>query len=172
MEQHGAWHNLYIGLGVVENPFGIVWNDEYGVATVRKISPTTKYLSAEYYRILRDEYFRIVRHHPLHVVTVYLNKLIIALRTYTMWLQLVAVAAIFAWLRVLLGRLSPGWKPPDAVFAASAVFSATFLGQAVLFNYVELYLFPMKLFLLMLWGVLVELLLTLATASTPLRSPR
>lgn len=172
MEQHGVWHNLYIGLGVIENPFGIVWNDEYGVATVKKISPTTKYLSAEYYAILRDEYFQIVRHHPLQVVAVYLNKLIIALKTYTMWLQLVAVAVIFAWLRVLLRRLSPGWMPADAVFAVSAVFSATFLGQAFLFNYVELYLFPIKLFLLLLWGVLVELLLALATAPTPLRYPK
>jgi hypothetical protein len=164
MEQHGAWHNLYIGLGVVENPFGIEWNDDYGVATVKKVSPTTKYLSAEYYAILRHEYFQIVRHHPLQVAAVYLNKLVKALKTYTMWLLLVAVAVIFTCLRVTLSRLSPGWTTPDAVFAVSAIFVAAFLGQAFLFNYVEFYLFPIKMFLLLSSGVLVELLLALGTA--------
>lgn len=164
MEQHGAWHNLYIGLGVVENPFGIVWNDDDGVRAVKEVSPTTLYLSAEYYSILKRKYFEIVLHHPIEVVTIYLKKVMKALTTYNMIYLLIVVSGVFAWARLSLARYSAGWSSYDAVFSVSAVFVATFLGQAALFHYTELYLFPVKIFLVLLFGVMVEILLALARA--------
>lgn len=162
MEQHGAWHNLYIGLGVVENPFGIVWNDDDGIRAVREVNPTTVYLSAEYYSILKRKYFEIVLHHPIEVAAIYLKKAKQALVTYNMRYLLIVVSGLFAWARLALARLSPGWSSYDAVFSVSGVFVATFLGQAVLFHYAELYLFPVKIFLLLLFGVVVELFFALA----------
>lgn len=162
MEQHGAWHNLYIGLGVVENPFGIVWNDDDGIRAVREVNPTTVYLSAEYYSILKRKYFEIVLHHPIEVAAIYLKKVTKALATYNMIYVLIVVSAIFAWARLSLARRSTGWSPYDAVFSVSAVFVAAFLGQAGLFHYTELYLSPVKIFLLLLSGAVVELLLALA----------
>ncbi|APG10523.1 hypothetical protein BKD09_19540 [Bradyrhizobium japonicum] len=164
MEQHGAWHNLYIGLGVVENPFGIVWNDDDGVRAVKEVSPGTLYLSAEYYSILKRKYFEIVLHHPIEVITIYLKKVMKALTTYNMIYLLIVVSGVFAWARLSLVRYSAGWSSYDAVFSVSAVFVATFLGQAALFHYTELYLFPVKIFLVLLFGVMVEILLTLARA--------
>lgn len=164
MEQHGAWHNLYIGLGVVENPFGIVWNDDDGVRAVKEVSPGTLYLSAEYYSILKRKYFEIVLHHPIEVITIYLKKVMKALTTYNMIYLLIVVFGVFAWARLSLVRYSAGWSSYDAVFSVSAVFVATFLGQAALFHYTELYLFPVKIFLVLLFGVMVEILLTLARA--------
>jgi hypothetical protein len=164
MEQHGAWHNLYIGLGVVENPFGIVWNDDDGVQAVKEVSPGTLYLSAEYYSILKRKYFEIVLHHPIDVITIYLKKVMKALTTYNMIYLLIVVSGVFAWARLSLVRYSAGWSSYDAVFSVSAVFVATLLGQAALFHYTELYLFPVKIFLVLLFGVMVEILLTLARA--------
>ncbi|MDI1264410.1 MAG: hypothetical protein PS018_14235 [bacterium] len=170
MEQHGAWHNLYIGLGVVENPFGIVWNDEHGVQTVKRVDPAVKYLSAEYYAILKREYFRLVLSHPLDVAIIYLRKLAVALKTYKMWLVLIVAAVVLAFARIALMRRLPGWTTFDAVIMVSWIFVATFLGQAALFNYVELYLFPIKLFLLLLSGAAVELLFRLWCQKTRLAS--
>ncbi|MBR0741402.1 hypothetical protein JQ581_31170 [Bradyrhizobium liaoningense] len=164
MEQHGAWHNLYIGLGVVDNPFGIVWNDDDGVRAVKEVNPTTLYLSAEYYSILKRKYFEIVLHHPIEVITIYLKKVMKALTTYNMIYLLIIVSGVFAWARLSLARYSAGWSSYDAVFSVSAVFLATFLGQAALFHYTELYLFPVKIFLVLLFGVMVEILLALARA--------
>ncbi len=159
-----AWHNLYIGLGVVENPFGIVWNDDDGVRAVKEVSPGTLYLSAEYYSILKRKYFEIVLHHPIDVITIYLKKVMKALTTYNMIYLLIVVSGVFAWARLSLVRYSAGWSSYDAVFSVSAVFVATLLGQAALFHYTELYLFPVKIFLVLLFGVMVEILLTLARA--------
>ncbi|MGL9620815.1 hypothetical protein QRQ56_22635 [Bradyrhizobium sp. U531] len=172
MEQHGAWHNLYIGLGVVENPFGIVWNDDDGIRAVKEASPTTIYLSTEYYSILKRKYFEIVLHHPIEVAAIYLKKVMKALATYNMIYLLIVVSAVFAWARRSLVRTSPGWSPYDAVFAVSAVFVAAFLGQAGLFHYTELYLAPVKIFLLLLSGVAFELLLALARAGQCLPASR
>lgn len=164
MEQHGAWHNLYIGLGTVENPFGIVWSDDDGVRAVKEVSPGTLYLSAEYYSILKRKYFEIVLHHPIEVITIYLKKVMKALTTYKMIYLLIVVSGAFAWARLSLVRYSAGWSSYDAVFSVSAAFVATFLGQAALFHYTEVYLFPVKIFLVLLFGVIVEILLALARA--------
>jgi hypothetical protein len=165
MEQHGAWHNLYIGLGVVDNPFGITWDDNNGIEAVKKVDPKVKYLSAEYYSILRHEYFGIVLHHPRIVGAIYLEKLKIALRSYSMSLILIVVAVVFACTRWRLAGISSAWTTSDAVFAVSAIFVVMFLGQAALFHYAEQYLFPVRIFLILLSGVLFELLRTLGSAA-------
>lgn len=164
MEQHGAWHNLYIGLGVVDNPFGIVWDDADGIRAVKEVSPTTLFLSTEYYSILKRKYFEIVLHHPIEVAAIYLKKVTKALSTYNMLYLLIVVSIVFARARLSLARLSTGWSSYDAVFSVSAVFVGTFLGQAALFHYSEQYLFPVKIFLLLLSGIVGELLFALARA--------
>ena len=164
MEQHGTWHNLYIGLGAVENPFGIVWIDSYAIDTVKKVDPSVPYLSHEYFAILRREYFQILLQHPVEVAVVYFKKLVIALRTYDMWLQIGVVAAVFLFARRKLRGDSQGWGIDESVLAICAVFIATFLGQAVLFTYTELYLFPVKLFLLLGAGVTLEMVVRLVVA--------
>lgn len=158
MEQHGTWHNLYIGLGAVENPFGIAWNDDSAIEGARRINPAVVYLSNEYFSILRHRYLEIVLQHPLEVAVVYLKKLGEALKAYGMWLIIPVVVVVFARGRILLLRQSRHWCSLDGVFFVGALFVAMFLGQATLFNFGALYLFPVKLFLLLLSGLLVELL--------------
>jgi hypothetical protein len=158
MEQHGAWHNLYIGLGVVENPFGIEWLDDNAVQTVKKIDPTIQYLSKKYYDTLRREYFRIVLSDPLQVAIIYFQKFWMALKAYGTWAMVLGIAALTAWGRRRLHSAAGGWAAYDAILLVSGAFIALFLAQATLINFSKLYLFPVKLFLLLGLGAVLELL--------------
>lgn len=62
--RHPFWHNAYIGLGYLPNPYGIEWNDSVAADFVKRQNPEAAYLSPEYERTLRDEYFRIARTDP------------------------------------------------------------------------------------------------------------
>jgi hypothetical protein len=169
MEQHGAWHNLYIGLGAVKNPFGIEWLDDNAVQTVKKIDPSIKYLSKAYYDTLRREYFRIVISHPAQVAVIYLQKLWIALNVYATWLIVLILAAIAVWARRRIRSTAKGWTSYDAVLVVSAGFAALFLAQAMLINFTTLYLFPIKLFLLLGAGATLELLFMIPVSARGLR---
>jgi hypothetical protein len=72
---HPIWHNMYIGLGYRPNRYGITWDDSVAYATVRRLSPRARFVSAEYERTLRDEYFRIAREDPRLVIDNLTSKL-------------------------------------------------------------------------------------------------
>jgi len=80
---HGTWHPLYLGLGYLgygdagykyDNPFGIVWSDEFGWDKAREIDPDVIIASGEYDQIMKDLYFSAVRDHPATTVRTYLAK--------------------------------------------------------------------------------------------------
>jgi hypothetical protein len=157
-ERHGAWHNLYIGLGAVPNPFGIEWLDASGRRAVEKINPNIPYLSAEYYATLRQEYFRILWQHPLEVLNVYYRKLTITLNTPLFRLldvkwSLIGICILFAASR---WRLRPPWRASDSAFTVSIIFAGFFVGQSMLLHYDMQYLFPIYLFVLMGVGAAIE----------------
>jgi hypothetical protein len=157
MEQHGAWHNLYIGLGAVSNPFGIAWNDANGVEAVKKVDPSIVYLSNEYYTVLRRQYFRIVISHPLEVLKIYFEKLAIAVNIYAAWFIVLIVLITDIFLRIrhrVVGR----WRTSELLLIVCGMFVLMFWAQAMLFNFTPLYLFPVKLFLLLGFGGWIELL--------------
>jgi hypothetical protein len=81
VEQHGTWHALFLGLGYVENPFGIKWLDSVGVESAAAVDPTATYGTARYLDTLRREYVAIVLDHPATVLRIYGEKLWIALTT-------------------------------------------------------------------------------------------
>lgn len=170
LEQHGAWHNLYIGLGVVKNPFGIEWLDDNAVQAVKKIDPSIGYLSKAYYDTLRREYFRIVVSHPLQVAIIYLEKLGMALKVYGTWAMVLVIAALSVWGRRQFRSAAGEWAAYDAVLLVSGAFIALFLAQATLINFSKLYLFPVKLFLLLGFGAVLELLSMIPASSWNARS--
>ena len=71
---HPLWHNAYLGLGYIENPWGIHWKDEFAVNFVKQKDPRVKKYSSEYEHILKQEFFRIVREKPFYFVKVNLAK--------------------------------------------------------------------------------------------------
>jgi hypothetical protein len=171
MQQHGAWHNLYIGLGAVENPFGISWDDAVAFEAARRIDPSVKFLSNDYYALLKHEYFEIVMHHPWEVAVVYLKKLWAALRISRIGLTFIAALVPIVYLRSRLRRSVAGWIAADAVVVVNLLFVGMFLAQAMLFHQSIQYLFPIEMFLLLGFGVAVHLALLLFRAGAGAREP-
>jgi hypothetical protein len=166
LEQHGVWHNLYIGLGAVDNPFGIVWNDDAAVKAARRVDPTVIYGSARYFAVLRDAYFAILFQYPIEVAAVYFRKLDLVLETsfaapfgkLKLWHAFVVLLVVGVCARSLLYCRRPGWHTADAVVVVGLLFMAFFVAQGVLFHYRMLYLFPIHLFLLLCAGAIAEFL--------------
>jgi hypothetical protein len=156
METHGIWHNLYIGLGAVDNPFGIIWNDENGFEHARAIDPTVRFTSKHYYDLLRGAYFDIVIHHPLAVAKVYIAKFWIAI-TQRPWIILFVTMIIAALLRFGLTDRQPWRTRIDAVLTVSTLFPCFFLAQSILFHFSEVYRFPMVISLILMIGVSIEM---------------
>jgi hypothetical protein len=71
---HPFWHSIYIGLGFVQNPYGIQYRDEVADQKVRSISPGARYLSEEYETILRQAVLSLVVKDPYFVVRSLLGK--------------------------------------------------------------------------------------------------
>ncbi|MEH2508999.1 hypothetical protein V1291_000353 [Nitrobacteraceae bacterium AZCC 1564] len=161
MEQHGVWHNLYIGLGVVENPFGIEWLDANGEQNAKKINPSVEFATMEYFRTLRTEYFRIVRQHPYEVAKIYAKKLALTANTALRFRMIgvkTSLICIFILATLAYWRAQAIWRPQDSVFAVSSLFVCFFIAQAVLFHPSDQYLFPIQIFFLMCAGALIEIL--------------
>jgi hypothetical protein len=71
---HGFAHNLYIGLGVYPNRWGIRYEDDSGWEAVKQLRPGVEYCSAEYYAVLRRRYVQLVAESPAEVVRQYAWK--------------------------------------------------------------------------------------------------
>jgi hypothetical protein len=71
---HGIAHNLYLGLGSEPNSFGIEYDDNFGVAAVKRYDPTIRYGTKKYYEAIRDLYFKLVVEHPAEVAWIYAAK--------------------------------------------------------------------------------------------------
>jgi len=164
MQQHGAWHNLYIGLGAAENPFGLMWDDGVGRAAVKRIDPSVPYLSNAYYSILKHEYLNIVVHRPLEVFTVYLRKLRDALDNAHIGAFLAIIVVLVTIGRWRFSKSFAGWIAADGVLVVSVLFVAMFLCQAMLFHPALQYLFPIEVFLLVGAAVAAQLFVAVIQA--------
>jgi hypothetical protein len=72
--RHVLWHSVYIGLGFLNNEYGIKYRDEVAIEKVRLISHKAAYLSQEYEKILRDEVFRFIKSHRLFTAQTIFSK--------------------------------------------------------------------------------------------------
>lgn len=61
--KHVLWHSIYIGLGYLNNDYGIKYLDEYAMEKVKSIDPNVEYCSNEYEKILKQEVFSFVINH-------------------------------------------------------------------------------------------------------------
>jgi hypothetical protein len=155
METHGIWHNLYIGLGAVQNPFGIAWDDSIGLQHAEAIDPTVQFTSKHYYDVLRGAYFDIVVHHTFTVARIYLEKFAYALSRDKIWIMLLASAVPALVLR--RGISETERSSIDAVLVVSALFICFFLGQAALFHWAMEYRFPIIISFILMFGVSIEM---------------
>jgi hypothetical protein len=75
IESHGISHNLYMGLAVPGNPWGIRWDDSAPLSHVGE-ADRVRYGSDEHYRSLRSGYVQIMLSDPLTIARIYCGKLL------------------------------------------------------------------------------------------------
>ena len=62
--RYTIFHSAYIGLGYVDNPYGIRYDDSVAFLHGKKRKPDLVYLGPDYKRTLRSLYFETIREHP------------------------------------------------------------------------------------------------------------
>lgn len=160
---HGMSHTLYIGLGVVENKFGIRYDDAVGKEAAAKEAPHVTYLSRDYFRVMWSLYFARWSDDPLEVSRIYFKKLWLILGDRIpdffppVWLFLVLVMPIH-WLAN--GRAGSGGSPNCdkrlAVNFVSLSFVGLFVVQAMLAQPDRFYAAPIGAFTIVMAGVTIE----------------
>ena len=71
---HGLSHTLYLGLGFVENKWGILYYDYYGEAVAQAIDPNIVFCSPEYFQLMWKLYLGRWLEDPIEVIRIYLLK--------------------------------------------------------------------------------------------------
>ena len=71
---HGIWHSAYLGLGYLENKWGIEWNDKVGFDHARRYDPTALYPNPKHYTVMRKLYFKYLREEPVEYIKNHIKK--------------------------------------------------------------------------------------------------
>ena len=169
---HGMSHTLYLGLGVVENKWGIRYDDDYGAATAAAIDPAIVFCSPEYFRLMGRLYLARWLEDPIEVVRIYGAKAWLLLTSYTMtgppfgvWLLLGLVHLLLAsWTRAWWRLGFPQGLPIEAIAVG---FMLLFLAQAMAALPSQTYAMPANAFIVLMLGVIVEFVVRLLLRVRP-----
>lgn len=158
---HGFSHTLYLGLGIVENKFGIKYLDSIGAEAVLAADPNIDPYSNAGYRKIRELYFQKWQEDPAEMIRIYFEKLklILADDILAKWpplgvlIMLVIALQIVTWRRTA-GR--PGREVRLAINLVALGFVGLFILQCVLAGPGRLYSMPLGAFVLILTGIAIE----------------
>lgn len=110
---HLFWHNIYTGLGYLNNSEGITWNDSCAAEAALKINPEAKYPSKLYEQTIRSEILRLCKEKRYFVITTLFAKLGVIFYYFLTY---------FGWVGFLCSYLYPKpWYIECAFWAALAV---------------------------------------------------
>lgn len=163
VQTHGISHNLYLGLGSVENGFGIRWDDRFGMEAAMKADPGVTYVSDRYFRTMWRLYFDRLSENPYEVARIYAVK---AGKMFSLrlpdggWLPVWAECAIAGFILVaglwfgLWRRLRYGQAP--IVLSVSMAFVGFFLLQGILSDISIVYAYPIGVFVVLFVAVRSE----------------
>ena len=151
---HGLSHTLYLGLGFVENKWGIRYDDAYGEEMAHAAGVV--FCSPEYFRLMWKLYAARWAEDPVEVARLYVTKAWTLLGTRTIQpgppfglLHLVLATALGAWRWI-------GFRQGEAVEGVAVAFAGLFLAQAMAALPSHNYAMPVNAFILVLFGVLLE----------------
>jgi hypothetical protein len=157
---HGLSHTLYLGLGFVENRWGIRYDDDYGEAIADKAGVV--FCSPEYFRLMWRLYLERWLEDPVEVARIYAEKAWMLLGTPTLYPgpPFWAVLAV-GFLHLLLATGLGAWQWLDfpqglAIESVALAFAGLFLAQAMAALPSHNYAMPVNAFVLVLLGVIVE----------------
>jgi hypothetical protein len=159
---HGLAHTLYLGLGFVENKWGIRYDDDYGEAIANKAEPPVVFGSPDYFRLMGRLYLARWSEDPVEVLRIYAEKAWLLLAVPTLYpgppfgivlllglLHLAAATALGAW-----GRI--GFPQGFVIEGVVLCFLGLFLAQAMVALPSQTYAMPANAFVLVLLGAIVE----------------
>jgi hypothetical protein len=159
---HGLSHTLYLGLGFVENKWGIRYDDDYGEEIANKADPPVIFCSPDYFRLMWRLYLARWAEDPLEVSRIYVDKAWRLVATPTLYpgppfgivllaalLHLAAATVLGAWRRI-------GFLQGFVIEGVSVAFLGLFLAQAMVALPSQTYAMPANAFALVLLGVIVE----------------
>ncbi|HZB52257.1 MAG TPA: hypothetical protein VE527_01445 [Reyranella sp.] len=157
---HGLSHTLYLGLGFVENKWGIRYDDDYGEEIAGKAGVV--WCSPDYFRLMWQLYLGRWAEDPLEVGRIYLEKAWMLLGTPTLYpgppfgivlaialVHLLAATAFGAWQRF-------DFRQGLVIEGVAVAFAGLFLAQAMAALPSHSYAMPVNAFVLVLFGVVVE----------------
>lgn len=154
--EHGTSHTLYIGLGAVENSWGLRYDDKLGVEAAAKAAPNVEAYSPEYFRIMWRLYADRLREDPAEVARIYSEKAKALLsdrildETPPLWISLlIALGA-----QLLASRGTPRaqllFDRQLVINLVSFAFIGLFVLQGILAHHMRIYAVPIGAFLLLL----------------------
>ena len=159
---HGLSHTLYLGLGFVENKWGIRYDDDYGEEIANKADPPVIFGSPDYFRLMGKLYLARWAEDPLEVSRIYADKAWRLLAVPTLYpgppfgivlllglLHLAAATALGAWRRI-------GFPQGFVIEGVALGFLGLFLAQAMVALPSQTYAMPANAFVLVLLGAIVE----------------
>ena len=93
-DQHIFWHPLYLGLGFLDNQYGIKWKDNFGYNAVnkvnKKINVSFTSCGVEYEKEVKKMYISLFFQDPLFIIKSYFYKFI-----YCLFILILAVNFLF-----------------------------------------------------------------------------
>ena len=159
---HGLSHTLYLGLGTIENKWGIRYDDDYGREVAQQVDPDIVFCSPEYFRVMWRLYLSRWLDDPVEVMRIYLEKAIYLATTPTLFpgppfgvvlliglLHLGAASALGLWRRI-------GFEQGFVIEIVTVGFIGLFLAQSMAALPSQTYAMPVNAFVLVLAGVIVE----------------
>jgi len=162
LQRHGLSHTLYLGLGFVENKFGIRYDDDFGLEVARRHVPDIVFFSPEYFRLMWTLYLGRLAHDPLEVARIYVEKAGLLLVRPTIYpgpplgvvlaivlAHFLAATALGAWRRI-------GFPQGFVVEAVSLCFIGLFVVQGMVALPSHMYIVPVNAFVPVLLGVVAE----------------
>ena len=168
LQTHGLSHTLYLGLGFVENKWGIRYDDDYGEEIANAAQPPIVFCSPEYFRLMWKLYIARWLEDPVEVLRIYLEKAWLLASVPTLYpgppfgivlavglIHLVAATALGAWRRL-------DFRQGLLIETVAVAFVGLFLAQSMAALPSQNYAMPVNAFILVLFGVLVEFFARLA----------
>jgi hypothetical protein len=119
---HPLWHQAYLGLGYLKNPYGIRPTDATSFAAAEKQDPGSVYYTLRYERALRTAYFHIFERHPGFVLHGFAVKAGVTLSRAGDWFP---AAMVLVPLTLLFGE-----RRRERLFQGSLLLGAGIVGAA------------------------------------------
>lgn len=162
IQTHGISHNLYIGLGVVPNKFGLKWLDDVASEAVKRVDPSIAYVSPAYYKVLWQLYFERVKEDPLEVLRIYTVKGKQMLQEAfpmwgpKLWIFLILLVLILSLTRHYQSTTQARAVPLYPMTGISLAYIGFFLLQGIIAHPSYLYADPISAFVLLISVLLFE----------------